>query len=244
MKLKEVNTEESLPICDIGDVSNISSCEPSDDDINYAYNLFDAEKMKYFKNVFVKLNRDFRRRKHEKPEEWKDFSDVIKLCRTNGFDLRCYIKYCFLNRLVPKSRGKVLSDISYLRNTPQLLDYARNRVEIERLYSIYRSIQKTILLIKRISKDNGYTAAQSIKRILSSKKLSTLISTGTVSPYFIALIPNANIIIHKIFGRSCEDCGTLIDFCNSIGRYGKNAIESLSMFYPNSMANTIIEMCS
>ena len=63
MTLKGASTEEFLPICNVGDVSSSSVEEPSDDDINYAYNLFDAEKMKYFRNVFVRLNRDFRRRK-------------------------------------------------------------------------------------------------------------------------------------------------------------------------------------
>ena len=244
MTLKGASTEEFLPICNVGDVSSSSVEEPSDDDIIYAYNLFDAEKMKYFRNVFVRLNRDFRRRKTAKPDEWKDFSEVIKLCKINGFDFQCYLKYCFLNRLVPKSRGKTLSDISYLRNTPQLIDYARNRTKIEKLYSIYRSIQKTILLIRKIKKETGETAMRSIKRILSSEKLSTYLSTGTVSPYFVALIPKANIIIHKIIDRDCEDGTTLIDFCNRINIYGKMAIESLSMFYPNSMTKTIVEMCS
>lgn len=244
MKLKDANTEEFLPICNIGDVSQSSVAEPSDDDINYVYNLFDAEKMKYFHNVFVKLNRDFRRRKNSKPEEWKNFSEVIKLCKINNFDLKCYLKYCFLNRLVPKSRGKMLSDISYLKNTPQIIDYARNKEKIEKLYSIYRSIQKSILIIRKIKKENGETAAQSIKRVLSSEKLATYISTGLLSPYFIALIPKADIIIHKILGRNCEDGTILIDFCNRINIYGRNAIESLSMFYPNSMTKTIVEMCS
>ena len=199
--------------------------------------------VQYFQNVFVKLNRDFRRRKTTKPEEWKDFSEVIRLCAANGFDLQCYIKYCFLNRLVPRSKGRTISDISYLKNTPQLMDYASNRAKIERLYSIYRSIQKTIFLVRKINKETDSDSIHTIKNLLSSKRLSTYLSTGTVSPYFVALIPKSAMMIHKIIDRDCEDCVTLIDFCNRIGRYGKDAIASLSMFYPNAMAKTVVEMC-
>lgn len=244
MDSKEANIEESLPICRSEDSSAESVKEPTDDEINFAYNIFDAEKMKYFSNVFVKLNRDFRRRKTSRPSEWNDFAEVIKLCRINGFDLKCYIKYCFINRLVPKSRGKTLSDVSFLRNVPQVLDYARNKNNIERLYSIYRSIQKTIIVIRKMSKTNCESASNSIKKILSSKKLSTFISTGLISPYFIALIPNASKIIHSIFEKRCEDGTVLLDFCNGIRHYGKSAIESLSMFYPSSMTKTVVEMCS
>lgn len=244
MDSKEANIEESLPICRSEDMSKAEMKEPTDDEVNFAYNIFDAEKMKYFSNVFVKLNRDFRRRKTTRPSEWKDFSEVIKLCKANGFDLKCYIKYCFLNRLVPKSRGKTISDISFLRNVPQVLDYARNKSNIERLYSIYRSIQKTIIMVRKMSKDNSESANETIKKILSSKKLSTFISTGLVSPYFIALIPNASNIIHKILEKRCEDGTVLLDFCNGIRHYGKTAIDSLSMFYPSSMTKTVVEMCS
>jgi hypothetical protein len=242
MIVKDASIEESLPICNADEVS--SALEPSDDDINYAYNIFDAEKMKYFNNIFVKTNRDFLRRKKSKPSEWNDFSEVVKLCRVNGFNLQCYIKYCFLNRLVTRSRGRSLSDISYLRNTPQIMDYARNKTEIEKLFSIYRSIQKSILLVRKMNREHGLETMQTIKKLLMSKKLSIFISTGTVSPYFVALIPKASIIIHAILDRRCEDGTTLIDFCNRIGIYSKEAIKSLSMFYPNAMTKTIVEMCS
>lgn len=242
MRLRDASTEEYLPICDIDGLSGIA--EPSDADINFAYNVFDAEKMKYFHDVFVSLKRDFTKRKNSKPSEWRDFANVVKMCRINKFNLKCYIKYCFLNRLVPKSKGRTLSDISFLRNTPQIMDYARNREKIERLYAIYVSIQKTIIVVRGICKKTGCTAKESIKKLLSSQQLSTYISTGTVSPYFIALIPKASVIIHNKIDRQCEDGTVLIDFCNRIAKYGKSAIESLSMFYPNSMTKTIVEMCS
>ena len=230
-----------MPICDVGE---ISIQEPSDEEINSAYNIFDAEKMKYFKNVFVSLKRDFRGRKTRKPSEWNDFSSVVKLCKVNGFNLPCYIKYCFLNRLVPKSRGRVISDISYLRNTPQIISYAKDKTEIERLFRIYRSIQKTIILVKKISNQTGCDAKTTIKNLLSSGNLSVYIDTGTISPYFIALIPNSAMIIHKLMNIKNEDRVVLIDLCNRIKIYGIDAQKSMSTFYPNSMTKNIIEICS
>ena len=230
-----------MPICSVNEVA---LQEPSDDEINRAYNIFDAEKMKYFKNVFVSLNRDFRPRKTRKPNEWNDFAAVIKLCKANNFDVGCYIKYCFLNRLVPKSKGHMISDISYLKNTPQILAYAREKKEIERLFKIYRSIQKTIFLVKKISKQTGDTTKATIRNILSSGKLSIYVDTGTVSPYFIALIPNAAMIVQLLMNRKNEDRGFLIDLCNRINIYGLSAQKSMSMFYPNSMTKNIIELCS
>ena len=217
--------------------------EPTDAEINAAYNLFDAEKMKYYHNVFVKLDRDFSRRKTTKPSEWSDFADVIKLCRSGGFDLRSYIKYCYLNRLVPKSRGKSLSDISYLKNTPQIINYARNKDRIERLYAVYRSIQKSILLVRKLCSESGDGPKQSIKKLLTSERLSEYMTTGTLSPYFVALIPNASILIHNMIGRR-EDGTVLVDFCNRIAKYSKDAAAALSMFFPSAMAKTVVELCS
>lgn len=239
----ESSIEKSLPICSADDPL-IGAQEPTDTEINRAYNIFDAERMKYYKNVFVKTNRDFTGHKTSKPDEWRDFSEVVKICNANGFNIDSYIKYCLLNRLVPKSRGRNLSDISYLRNTPQIMDYAANKNEIERLFGIYRSIQRTILLIKRLKNDTGETATNTIKKLLSSSSLSVYLTTGTVSPYFVALLPNASVIIHKVIDRNCEDGTVLIDFCNRIREFSKSAKNSLSMFYPSAMCKTLVEMCS
>lgn len=232
--------EESLPIFETGE-KNVD--EPSDVEVNRAYNIFDAEKLKYYRNVMASLNRDFTKHKTTKPDEWKDFAAVVKLCRANGFKLDCYIKYCFLNRLVPKARGRMLGDVSYLRNIPQIIDYSRNKVEIERLFSIYRSIQKTIILMKRMVKESGGTPKSVLRDVFSSGKLSTYVTTGTMSPYFISLIPKAAQLIHKLMNRYDEDCGELIDLCNRIEIYGKNAQKAMSMFYPNAMTKTIMELC-
>lgn len=244
MRQRVANIEESLPICRSEEIPSSESHEPTDVEINRAYNIFDAEKMKYFKNVFVRLNRDFSSRKKAKPEEWSNFSEVIKICNANGFNLQCYLKYCFLKRLVPKGRGRSLSDISYLKNVPQILDYAKNRREIERLYKIYRSIQATIILIRKTSKQRSENAKTSIKRLISSDSLSTYITSGAVSPYFLALIPNVSRLIIGKIDKQCEDGVTLLDFCNRSQIYAKNAISALSMFYPNSMAKSIVELCS
>lgn len=218
--------------------------EPSDDEINRAYNIFDAEKMKYYRGVFVKLNRDFTSRKGSSPSEWKDFSEVIKLCSANRFDMPCYIKWCFLNRLVPKSKGKALSDVSYLRNVPQIMAYAEDRDGIERLYRVYRSIQKTIMLVKRLSKEDGCTAKETIRKIMSSGKLSTYVSTGTVSPFFVSLIPNSGPLVHRLMDRGSEDRVVLIDLCNCIPEYSRTATKAMSTFYPNAMAKTVVELCA
>jgi hypothetical protein len=124
------------------------------------------------------------------------------------------------------------------------MDYASKKTKIEALYAVYRSIQKTILLVRRMAKDGDCSGREAIKSILSSRGLSRYLSTGVVSPYFVALIPKASVIIHGILDRKCEDGTTLIDFCNRIGIYSQKAIESLSMFYPNAMTKTIVEMCS
>ena len=206
--------------------------------------LFDAEKMKYFKNVFVKLDRDFTTRKRTHPSEWKDFSSVVRLCAANGFVLTCYIKYSFLNRLVTKSRGKVLSDVSFLSNTPQILAYAREKDEIERLYKIYRSIQKTILLVRKASKESGCTAKEALRKIVGSAKLSTYVSTGVVSPYFVALIPKAAVLLHGMLRQEEGDRVVLLDLCNRMDIYGRDAHKAMTMFYPNSMTKSIVELCS
>lgn len=238
---RETNIGKSLPICS---ASEISAYEPCDDEINHAYNIFDAEKMKYYKNVFVRLDRDFTSRKRSNPAEWRDFSDVVKICKSNNFNLECYIKYSFINRLVVKSKGRVLSDISYLRNTPQIMAYAKNIKEIERLFRIYRSIQKSILLVRKIVKETNTDTRNTIKKLLSSGKLSIYISTGVLSPYFVSLIPNSGLLIHKLMDGRNEDRVVLIDFCNRIGIYGLDAQKSMSMFYPNSMKKNIVELCS
>lgn len=238
--MKMSSTEEYLPTFSTGEED---AYEPSDAEVNRAYNIFDAEKLKYYRNIMASLNRDFTKRKTSKPDEWKDFVSVVKLCRANKFKLDCYVKYCFLNRLVPKARGRMLGDVSYLKNLPQIIDYTRNKIEIERLFSIYRSIQKTIMIVKKTVKETGMSPKAVLKDIFSSGKLSNYVTTGTLSPYFIALIPKAAQLIHNLMNRHAEDCGELMDLCNRIEIYGKDAQKSMSMFYPNAMAKTIIELC-
>lgn len=232
---------ESLPSFEVdGSIEYI----PTDAEINRAYNIFDAEKLKYYRNVMASLHRDFTKRKDRHPKEWNDFMSVVRMCKANRFNLGCYIKYCFLNRLVPKARGKMLGDVSYLNNTPQLIDYARNKTEIERLFAVYRSIQRTIILVKRMIGENGGTPKTVIKDILSSGKLSHYVTTGMVSPYFISLIPKASQLVHTLMDRYEEDCTELMDLCNRMEIYGKDAQKSMSMFYPNAMSKTILELCA
>ena len=214
----------------------------TDDEVNSAYNYFSAESMKFYRGIYVKLDRNFRGRKDSHKSEWNDFKSVVKLCKDNGFQLKCYIKYCFLNRLVKKNRGHAISDISYLRNYPSILDYAKNKREIERLYSIYMSIRRTAFAVKKMSDGSTNGIKSTLKSVISSGKLMEFISTGSISPYFLALMPRAEFVIHKNASET-EDRAMLGDLCSRIKRIASDAVSSLKMFYPDAMGKTVVELC-
>jgi hypothetical protein len=231
-ELKDMDTSQSLNI--------------SDDLINAVYNDFSAESMKYYKNIIVGLKRNFKRRKKTNKVEWNDFERVISLCMENKFNIRCYVKWCFLNRLVPHDKGHALKDISYLTHIQQIMAYSANKEEIESLYKVYISILKSIIRIKNTKKEQSDKSIEDIiKNVISSGRLGMFISTGGISRYFLSLIPNIENVSHDILHRNNnEDSHIVDDFCNCCQHYRKLSAKALKTFWPSAIGKNIIQLCS
>lgn len=201
--------------------------------------------MNHFRHVRIKLNKNFKPRKKLNPYEWSNFQHVIELCKRNGFNVKSYIKYCFLNRLVPHGKGRTISDVSYLMNFPQISDYSQNKEKIEKLYAIYISILKSVLKIRGMCKETGFTVQKTIKNILSSGFICSYVSTGTISRYFLSIIPNIDTILYEATKNDRNEERHLIDgLCSTIKQFTPKAREALEMFWPESVKMTIVELCS
>lgn len=216
----------------------------SDEMINFVFNVFSAESMKYYRGILVNLNRNFKKRKTTNPDEWLNCKKVIELCEKYKFSLKCYIKYCFLNKLVLKKRGQAISDIKLILKFPCIADYQRNQTEIEKLYNIYLSITKSTLLIKNYSTHENIKVNSAIRDILKSGRLSTMIATGVISRYFLSLIPNSSSVMYKVLTNTSEDKAFINDLCSNIDKYKEDAMNSLRMFYPAALTKNIIQLCS
>lgn len=223
----------------------LDDIDPVDDCVvNSAYNYFNAERMLTYNGVHVKTDRSFIMHKTSNPNEWHDYESVIRLCKKNGFHLRCYIKYCFTTYLAPKAKGKSLSDIVYLRNYPQVIGYAKNKTEIERLYAIYLSIARTVMVVKKLCKANNQTVKEVIKQIFKSGRLSEYISTGSISQYFILMIPNIRAILFKYSNEFSDDTIFINDLYSRSETIGKDAINSIKMFHPSMIGKSILTICT
>lgn len=231
-ELKDADTEQSSPI--------------SDELVNSVYNDFSAESMKTYKNVLVSLKRNFHKRKTANRAEWADFVRVIEVCRENGFNIRCFVKWCFLNRLVPHGKGRALSDIRYLTHIQQIMAYSSKKDEIEGLYEIYMSILKSVLRIKNTRKENpSKNTTEILKGLISTGRLGIYISSGRISRYFLSLIPNIENVLHDMLHRNNnEDSRIIDDFCRCCPHYRKNAALAMRVFWPSSCGRNIIELCS
>lgn len=221
----------------LSDIEPVEECA-----VNSAYNYFNYERMLAYNNVHVKTDQNYLSRKNSNPNEWHDYESVIRLCTKNNFHLRCYIKYCFVTYLAPKAKGKSLSDIVYLRNYPQVIGYAKDKINIERLYTIYCSILKTILIIKRLSKENNQDVKSVLKSLFSSGRLGEYVTTGTISQYFIALIPNIKAILFKYIDRFSDDMTIINDLHSRSENLGKDALASIRMFNSAMSTKSIIKI--
>lgn len=221
-----------------------NSSDISDDSVNAAYNYLNALIMFYHKDVHVGENRNFRKRKTAHPEEWLNFVNVIKLCRKYNFHLKCYITYCYINRLIPHCRGKMLSDVRYLKNPPQIIDYTKNKEKIESNYEIANSIKKTARIIKGLNEQYSLNTKNTLIKIIESGKLSDYISSGVISPFFLSLIPNARVFVHRSLKNNNTDKTVIMDLCERMGILKKKSVTALSMFEPRYLTKTISEICS
>jgi hypothetical protein len=227
------------------DASINQSSTISDDTVNLIYNVFSAEMMKTYKNVLVNLNRNFKRRKTTNYAEWCIVKRVAELCEQYNFDLKCYIKYCFLNRLVPHGKGKGIKDIVFLTHYQQLSDYGNQQAEIERLYKIYINILKSIMRIKSFKNRTNKNTKDILKDIISSGQLFDYILTGVISKHFLVLIPNISNYVYRFsHNERTSDTHVVDNFCKTIGMYGKDAIAAMKMFYPSGLSKNIIQLCN
>lgn len=229
---------------DSRDTSTSGSSDISDDAVNAVYNDFSAESMKTYRNVIVGLNRNFRKRKKTDRAEWDGFRRVIEICQENGFNLRCYVKWCFLNRLVPYGKGKCLRDVSYLTHIQQVVAYASKKDEVEGLYKVYMSILKTVLRIKDAKSGGSSTPLAVLKGIMGSGRLGMYLSTGQVSRYFLSLIPNVENALHDmVHADRDEDSRMVDDFCKCCGHYRRTALGAMRAFWPTAVGKSVIDLC-
>jgi len=201
--------------------------------------------MRYYRGVNVKLDRSFHKHKKSNPEEWNQFREVIRICRRNSIDIRCFIKYCFLNRLVQHQKGRILKDICYLTHHQQLAAYMRDRENIEKCYRIYISILKTAMRMRNMAKERNEPTSATVMSVIGSEFLSNYITTGVVSRYFLALIPNMSTIIHEVVKRGASgDMDVLTDLCMYLPKYSAPAAKAMKMFWPLALNKSIIEICN
>lgn len=228
------------------EASNITnqSLNISDDSINFVFNVFTAESMKYYKNIIVSLNRNFINRKITNPDEWENCKKVIELCNKYNFNLKCYIKYCFIHKLATHSMGHTVSDISKLTKFSCISEYEREQKNIEKKYSVYMAIMKSIMGIKNICKETGCSSKDAIIKLINSGRLMVYISSGIISRYFLSLIPNAKSVLHKHLTNSNEHRDDVYNICSRIENDKIEAYKSLVMFYPSAIKKNIIELCS
>ena len=216
----------------------------SDDVINAVYNDFSAESMKTYRNVIVGLKRNFKKRKKTNKAEWDCFVRVVEICLENGFNLRSYVKWCFLNRLVPHGKGRALKDIEYLTHIQQIMAYASKKDEVEALYGVYLSILKTVMKVKDAMRENGATSAKVIKSLIVSGKMGLYITTGRISRYFLALMPNIENVMHELtHGQNTEDSHVVDDFCKCCGHHRQTASKAMKMFWPTASGKSVAEIC-
>lgn len=218
----------------------------SDEVVNAVYNDFSAESMKTYRNVIVGLGRNFRKRKTTNKAEWNDFVRVVEICLENGFNVRCYVKWCFLNRLVPYGKGRALKDVSYLTHIQQIMAYASKKDEVEALYGVYLSILKSVLRIRDIKKGcSDSTVSSVLKRIMSSGRLGMFLTTGRISRYFLALIPNVENVLHDMVHRNNDEDSRIVDdFCKCCPHYRKTSANAMRAFWPTAVGKSVIEICS
>ena len=219
--------------------------EVSDDEVNLVYNAFSAEMMKTYHGVTVGLNRNFRRRKRTNFAEWSEAAKVVKLCHDNGFNLKCYVKYCFLARLVPHGRGRSLRDVSFLGHYQQLSAYGSRKDAIERMYRIYMNILRSVLRIKDFHRSSGKSVTAILKEVVSEGKLFDYVSSGVLSRHFLALIPNIGNFVHEQTARRRNtDSNVVWDFYCTLGKYREDAMEAMRTFWPTGLKGSIIELCT
>lgn len=216
----------------------------SDDSINFVFNVFTAESMKYYKNILVSLNRNFINRKITNPDEWKNCRKVIELCDKYHFNLKCYIKYCFIHKLATHNRGHVIADISKLTKFSCIAEYEREQKSIEQLYNIYMAITKSIMGIKNICREHSCSSKEAIIKLINSGRLMSYIATGMISRYFLSLIPNAKSVLHKHLTNANEHRVDVYNICSRIEEDKTEAYKALMMFYPSAIKKSIIDLCS
>lgn len=201
--------------------------------------------MKHYRRVFVKTNKNFRPRKKQNPYEWSNFVAVIRICKQNGFNVKSYIKYCFLNRLVCHGKGRAIQDISYLTHFPQISAYAKDKEEIEKLYAVYINILKTVLRIKKMRNESGLGIKQILNRILSSGQFANYLMTGVLSKNFVALIPNIDNYIYERTKNSHSEEHCIIEgLCDNIRKIALMSHKAMNMFWPEAADKSIAEICS
>ena len=217
----------------------------SDDEVNYAYNLFHAESMRHYRQVRVGLNKNFRPRKTLNPYEWSNFVHVLEMCRRNGFNPKSYIKYCFINRLAPHGKGRTIADVSYLLHYPQIADYSKNRASIEKLYAVYMGILKSVLKVRAMCEEGNMAPAKAIKGILSSGYLCSYVSSGAISRHFLSIIPNITTVVYECTKNSRNEERHLVEgLCETLRSYAPRAMEALDMFWPEAASMSVVELCA
>lgn len=230
------NTEKSSVYSDVNAIS--------DDDINYAYNLFNAESMNKYRSVRVRLDRSFKARKARHKDEWANFEKLISMCREHEFNLKCYIKYCFHNRLVPHGKGKALRDVEYLLHYQQIAVYSRLKDTVEKQYKVYMNILKSVMRLKKTKNETGESITRILKEIFKSGHLGNYISSGVISRYFLALIPNITSVLYEATKNSVDEEHHLMDdLCSTIESYKKQSIDALRTFWPDACFKSIIQIC-
>ena len=170
--------------------------------------------------------------------------EVARICKEHDFNPKLYVKWCFLQRLVPHGKGRTLKDVEYLTHFQQVMAFARERQTIESLYKVYIAIMKSVTRVRNTIREQKLTAAQVIKNIIMSGRFTDYISTGVVSRYFISLIPNISSVIYELTKDSRnEDLNVVSDLCQTLPSYSTKAVEALRMFYPLAINQSILKLC-